>query len=55
MGINIMLMELGDVHSGILHSFHLFPFQTVSLPAANILLFSHKCKYTDMNKSLFYS
>lgn len=37
MGINIMLMEIGDVHSGILRHFHLFPFQTVGLVVADIL------------------
>lgn len=36
---NIMLMEIGDVHSGMLHHFHVFPFQTVGLVVADILNF----------------
>lgn len=32
MGINMMLVEVGDIHSDILFSFHLFLFQTVGLP-----------------------
>lgn len=45
MGINIMLMEIGDVHSGMLHHFHLFPFQTVGLVVADIL----NCPFMSVN------
>ena len=40
-GINIILVEVGDVHSDILLSFHLFLFQTDGLPVADIWSCSH--------------
>lgn len=40
-GINIILVEVGDVHSEILLSFHLPLFQTVSLPVADLRSCSH--------------
>lgn len=41
MGINAMLVKVGVIHPDILLSFHLFLFQTVDLPVADIMSCCH--------------